>query len=1402
MTRISPTGPAAIAVVIALLIVSPAAAATWTWTGTASGSWNDPNNWSPASVPANTRATQLTFDATANGVMTNDIPATLNVFNLNSMTFTAAAPAYSLGGDTLSFLSTTGGQPPIVTMNSNNPVTISSPINLNALMSFFGTGTGTLTLNGTIAGPAQSLYAEQAGTLALNGTNTYTGGTFVYMGATLAAATIANGGTASAIGASSNAATNLNLGSATSRGDLVLTGTDANYSTDRGVTVTGVFGNNNYGGAIGVQNAATTLTWNGQITGAGSLLKTGAGTLVLTNTANNYTGNTVIGGGTLAVGASGAVLPAGLPVTVQSGGQLSLPGVSNTAATALGPLAVNGGAAVTATGAGNYYMKELDTYGGTVDLSGSNGFGLHLTAANGIFGFSFGATAMFVGGPNSAIYNDSGGPVPIDVVGFSPANGVDLDVSIPLSAGGANPTFLKTDFGTLRLTSLANTANITINGGNLRVDDISTNGVGALGTGTISVTGGTLQYGGPTASSPKDLTVSGTLQILNPGINLTLTGTLSGPGGFAFIGPGNYNSSTLTLAPSSGANTYGGATSVYGFGVLAIGSITNAGTAGALGPGAAGPAYLVLGNDTSRGTLLYTGTDASPSTDRGITLGGVSPLSFLYFAGGEINVQNAGTNLTLNGQLTGGTLFKSGSGTLTLTNAANNFSQEVDVQAGKLVLTAAGAIPAGTVAVVYPGASLEIAPTVNGAAATSMGQITLNTGTLRIPAGSPNFYTAALGLYPGTLVDFTGSTNARVFLTGIGATALGNATWTGGGTSGISTTGSATITIKPTFTLTSSALLYGQFTITGGGTYYATGPAYAGYAPLTVSQARVHVDDLSVGNNSASVLGLNGNGTFTLDGGTLQYGGPSQSSPYYIVLGAGGGTVEVSNPATALTLTGPIYGFTIGPPIGPFTKAGPGVLALTNTSNTYTGGLIVNAGRLDISDDAQLGVANPVINQFGTLRYTASTTTARTFTLNSGTLEAPAGVTLTLNGAAIGGGFLSGQGTFTATGGTAMTGVTTFGSTTINVTGAASFTNFSNGSALTVAANLPSPTTLTRFTNQGSAAITVGAGSQVNVADFQTYGTVTLSPGTTAVPTQLTNTGGSPLYFNGGSRTFLSQVGHAPLFDAGIDLHGQNAVVGGGLFVNNGYVVDSMGSHAVIADYGALVKGAGFYQNTVQTVNGGKFQSGNSPGVSSFGNFIFGPGGVTNYLWQIDDPGPSPTGMFPTAPGVAGGTSSTPGQPDYGWSLIKAIKVGPSPGNFTWTATTSSPLTIIMQTLTGQTTVGNDVLGPMQNFDPLTAGWTSGYTWQFVTWAGTYAGPTDSATLNSETIFDLSSGPFANTLSGQFFDWQLKFNSGTSGPGELDLTLRGIPEPGTLALVGAAAFGGLLIRRQLPPVRV
>src|SRR5207237_21527 len=75
-----------------------------------------------------------------------------------------------------------------------------------------------------------------------------------------------------------------------------------------------------------------------------------------------------------------------------------------------------------------------------------------------------------------------------------------------------------------------------------------------------------------------------------------------------------------------------------------------------------------------------------------------------------------------------------------------------------------------------------------------------------------------------------------------------------------------------------------------------------------------------------------------------------------------------------------------------------------------------------------------------------------------------------------------------------------------------------------------------------------------------------------------------------------------------------------GLNGNNGAVFDGTGGSAtVVADYGALVKGAGFFANPVITQNGGRVQAGNSPGSLSFGSLTLGPGVTTSIGFQINN---------------------------------------------------------------------------------------------------------------------------------------------------------------------------------------
>ncbi|AXK38762.1 hypothetical protein DWG20_04570 [Crenobacter cavernae] len=140
-----------------------------------------------------------------------------------------------------------------------------------------------LSSTGTVSGNGP-LIKNGAGTLTLDGENTYHGGTVVNDGILQVASDAA-------------------LGDAS--GDITLNGgtlqTTANMGTDRKITL---LSNSQL-----LTDAGTTFTQNGGIDGSGRLFKAGTGTLVLTGT-NTYSGGTTINGGDVQV-ADGSSLGTG-----------------------------------------------------------------------------------------------------------------------------------------------------------------------------------------------------------------------------------------------------------------------------------------------------------------------------------------------------------------------------------------------------------------------------------------------------------------------------------------------------------------------------------------------------------------------------------------------------------------------------------------------------------------------------------------------------------------------------------------------------------------------------------------------------------------------------------------------------------------------------------------------------------------------------------------------------------------------------------------------------------------------------------------------------------------------------------------------------------------------------------
>jgi fibronectin-binding autotransporter adhesin len=891
---------------------------------------------------------------------------------------------------------------------------------------------------------------------------------------------------------------------------------------------------------------------------------------------------------------------------------------------------------------------------------------------------------------------------------------------------------------------------------------------------------------------------------------------------------GRADAQTWTAAASgtwsTGANWVGGSPPVSGAATtLTFGD-----------PTVAGLSYTAT-NDIGTTPFLLNSLVFNGNAGSLVTVAGLDPINngLSFVANGAVSptiVVGAG-NATITSAVTLGaaTTISGGAGTLTFNNAISGAGVNLtDASTGPLVLAGGASLnqltlQAGSV-------------TVTGGAVAAMNVINIaqtggSTGAVTVTGFKSTLTvlgTSSIGGVagtPGGAGSITGNAGSTVTLTGP-VILYGSATLTantglfgtfsvGGLDDGVtgSSVGAVAVSSGSTLTINTNGVNAsfsgvisgaGGVTKTGPGTQTFTGGVNSFSGPIGLNGGVVNfgnINDLGTGT------------AINFNGGTLQFAGTNTAdiSARAVTINARGATIDTG----ANTVT---FANAIGNGNGALTKLGTGTLILAPAPaggptgfNTFLGGVNVQNGTLSVASDLALGVLNngtvaaPVFLDggdvtgapSGTLNFTGTTQAARSFAMNGGTISVVAGATVTFVGSQVSGATLAGAGTFAtnATNGAQFVGVTSKPSVVITSASANDqFVNFTNGAnassatqtGLTVApgVNTAGTSTVTNFngfTNQGSGSVTIGAASVVNVSNFQSYGVLTLNPAVVGSSqfTEIVNTGTSPLFFNGGSRTFLGTPAtagppSAPNFVAGIDLHGQNAEVAGGLFVNNGFVVDSTnsgtGTATIVADFGALVKGAGFFQNTIITQNGGKVQAGNSPGSISFGQFVFGPGGVSNYVFAIDDA----TGTAGPSPNAAGLVS--------GWGLINAIHhssgASTTSGSFTWTATPTSKLTVAIDTLVNPTTVGTDVPGLMADFNPNAA-----YSWPAAQWAGTYSGPTDVAALNAATSFDTSG--FVNPIAGTF-GWSLNTSSQTLS---LTYTPSAVPEPGTLAFTALAGLG-------------
>jgi autotransporter-associated beta strand protein len=338
---------------------------------------------------------------------------------------------------------------------------------------------------------------------------------------------------------------------------------------------------------ITVTNASDTATINSQISGSSGLAKAGSGTLVLGSTANNFTGNVTISGGTLLISAdanlgdtaNGIVIKGGTLKLNAPSGDVSLSSTRSLSGTS-GTLDVGAGHTLTVNGAVNLTgsltvpanenivfaaASGTKTLGGmtvgansTATVNGDVNFGT--TAAS--FSIASGASVIITGALNTQSVAATAHIV-VNGAGTFDLQNADANFIHPFqigTAGGAGPTMIVHNSNTLGygpfapITMFFNSGTITNQSGTpLQFGPNLKDSIGGTGAFPSTFAGADMEFQGsvnlfrPSGTAQNRITINNNTTF--SGGWSTDAGTSSNTAGVVFNGSG-----TLTLSTTSGGD--------------------------------------------------------------------------------------------------------------------------------------------------------------------------------------------------------------------------------------------------------------------------------------------------------------------------------------------------------------------------------------------------------------------------------------------------------------------------------------------------------------------------------------------------------------------------------------------------------------------------------------------------------------------------------------------------------------------------------------------------------------------------------------------------------------------------------------------------------------------------------